>query len=200
MKHVRVDLNIAPLMLPVAHGRHKKDMVVLHETVSGDYKGFSDLLAVARYMPSKGLGIHGIIDKEGNLAWAVFMETAILWHASSTGPDGVSNGVNSRAVGIELVSNVMQKLPDRKRRFEWWWARDAQLEKTARALAYLHRTHKIPLVVSDGGEPGITTHYQVTKRWDVPGGHTDAWPWHLGGYFPLMRVVYRARQLARRNY
>lgn len=200
MKQIKVDLNIAPLMLPVQHGRHPKDMVVLHETVSPDYAGFTDLLSVARYMPRNGLGIHGIIDKEGFLAWSVFGETWILWHASSTDANSVSHGVNSRAIGIELVSNVMQKYPDRERRFEWWWARSAQLEKTARVLAYLHRTQKIPLVVSDGGEPGVTTHFQVTKRWKVPGGHTDAWPKHLGGYFPLQRVIFRARQLVKRGY
>lgn len=199
-KRVKVDLNIAPLMRPVAHGVHPKDMVVLHETVSGDYKGTSDLLAVARYMPHNGLGIHGIIDAEGFLAWAVFMETAILWQCSSTDAHGVSHGVNSRSLGIELVSNVMQKYPDRQRRFEWWWARSAQLEKTAKVLAYLHRTHKIPLRISDGDAPGVTTHYNVSKTFAVPGGHTDAWPRQDGGYFPLLRVIYRARQLAKRGY
>lgn len=187
-------------MLPVAHGRaDRKDMVVLHETVSPDYQGLRDILSVARYMPSKGLGIHGIIDGEGNLAWNVFGETMILWHASSRDPNGVSHGVNTRAIGIELVSNVMIKYPDRQRRFEWWWARNRQIEKLAKVLAYLHDVHHIPLRVSDGLLPGITTHYQVSKYWEVPGGHTDGWPRHLGGYFPLQRIVFRARQLAKKG-
>lgn len=193
---VTIDFNIGPLMLPVQHGRHPKDMVVLHETISPDYPGLRDILAVARYMPSQGLGIHGIVDSEGKFAWAVNMDTAILYHASSKDRRGVSHGVNTRSIGLELVSRVPQQSRDNRVRFAIWRLRNRQLEKTARVLAYLHRTHGIPLAYSDGSVPGVTTHYSVSKTWDVPGGHVDCWPKHHGGYFPALLVIYRARQLA----
>lgn len=202
-KQVKIDLNIAPLMEPVAHGRHKKTVVVLHETVSSDAKGLSDVLAVARYMPSNGLGIHGIIDGEGHLAWDVFGDTHVLYHTASNG-----GNINSYSVGIELVSRVMINYPDNRRRFEWWWQRDAQIDKCAKVLAYLHRTHGIPLEYTEAepqGEgdvpvPGITTHWQITKTYDVPGGHVDCWPKHKDGYFPALRVIHRARYFHKRGW
>lgn len=192
---IKVDLNIAPLMLPVAHGRNPKDMVVFHETVSPDYKGFQDILGVARYMPSRGLGIHGIIDAEGYLGWAVLMEPSVLYHTASN-----NGGVNTRSIGIEMISRVMLDYPDNQRRFQWWWQRKRQLEKAAQVLAYLHRTQGIPLDYTVGNLPGVTTHWQITQTYKVAGGHVDAWPRHAGGYFPVNRIIYRARQLAKRGY
>lgn len=192
---ITVDLNIAPLMRPVAHGGHDKDMVVLHETVSRDYPGFADILSVATYMPTQGYGIHGVIDGEGYLAWAVDMRHAVLYHADSN--DG---GVNSRAVGIELVSRVMIDYPDNTRRFAWWWDRDRQIEKCAQLLAFISRADGVPLEYSDGTVPGVTTHWQVTKTFAVDGGHTDCWPRHAGGYFPVNRIIWRARQLKAKGY
>lgn len=194
-KKVKVDLNIAPLMLPVSHGRHDKDMVVLHETVSPDYERFADILGVARYMPRHGLGIHGIVDGEGYLGWAVAGDTWLLYHTASEG-----GGVNTRSIGIEQVSRVMVAFPDNKRRFEWWWEREKQIDKVAKVLAYCHRVHDIPLRYSDGAEPGITTHWQVTRTFDVDGGHTDCWPRHLGGYYPVLRVIRRAQWFAKRGW
>ena len=195
VRKVKVDLNIAPLMLPVAHGRHAKDMVVLHETVSPDYPGFADILGVARYMPRNGLGIHGIVDGEGNFAWDVYGDTHVLYHAASG-----HGGVNTRSIGIEQVSRVMVQFPDKQRRWEWWWQREAQIDKVAKVLAYLHRIHAIPLVYSLGRAPGVTTHWQVSKTFDVPGGHQDCHPRHLGGYYPALRVIHRAQYFYRRGY
>lgn len=199
-RRVRVDLNTAALMKPRQHGIHKKDMVVLHETVSPDYAGLSDVLQTSRFLASKGLGIHGVVDGEGNLAWAVYMDAAVLWHVSSTDPEGVSHGANSRSIGIEQVSRVMLDYPDNRRRFEWWWQRDRQIDKVAKVLAHCHRVHGIPLEYSNGDEPGITTHWSVSKTFDVSGGHVDCWPRHLGGYYPVLRVIHRARQFHRRGY
>lgn len=194
-KRVKVDLNIAPLMIPVAHGRHEKDLVVLHETVSRDAKGLADVLAVSRFMPTKGYGIHGIIDGEGNLAWDVFGDTHVLYHAASEG-----HMINSRAIGFELISRVMLDLPDNQRRFEWWWERNPLIDKLAKTLAYLHRVHRIPLQYSNAVQPGITTHWDVSKTFDVPGGHTDCWPRHKGGYFPVLRIVRRAQFFSKRGW
>lgn len=206
-KQVRVDLNIAPLMVPVAHGTHQKKLVVLHETVSPDYAGLTDILGVARYMPSKGLGIHGIIDGEGNLGWDVFGDKHILYHTDSSGSGVPAGAVNTWSIGIELISKVMIDYPDNRRRYEWWWQRDRQIDKCAKVLAYLHRVHGIPLVYSDAlrqsdgsPEPGITTHWTVTKAYNVPGGHTDCWPKHMKGYFPVLRFIHRARYFAERGW
>lgn len=196
-RQVKIDLNIAPLMIPESHGRHEKDMVVLHETVSPDYTGLSDVLQVSRYLANKGYGIHGVVDGEGNLAWDVFGDTHILYHTASGDP---SHGINTRSIGIEQVSNVMIRYPDNLRRWEWWWQRNKQIDKVAKVLAYCHRTHGIPLEYSDGGEPGITTHWSVTTKYKVPGGHTDCWPKHLGGYYPVLRVIGRAKYFYRLGY
>lgn len=199
-KRVRVDLNTAAIMRNVQHGSHAKDMVVLHETVSPDVHGLADVLQVSRFLASKGLGIHGVVDGEGHLAWAVYLDAAVLYHCSSTDPDGQSHGVNSRSIGIEQVSRVMLNYPDNRRRYEWWWQRDAQIDKVAKVLAHCHRVHKIPLEYSNGREPGVTTHWQVSKTYDVPGGHVDCWPKHLGGYYPVLRVIHRARYFYQRGY
>ena len=216
LNKVRVDLNIAPLMVPVAHGTHKKVLVVLHETVSPDYGGLTDILGVARYMPRNGLGIHGIIDGEGNLAWDVFGDSHVLYHTAS----GENGRVNTWSIGIELISRVMMKYPDNQRRFEWWWQRAKQIEKCAKVLAYISHTHKLPLEWSDAKvpayavgdgmpQPGVTTHWQVSKTYDVKGGpaypdgggaHWDAWPKHRDGYFPALRIIHRARYWAKRGY
>ena len=197
---VKVDINIASLMLPVMHGRHAKDMVVLHETVSPDYTGFVDILSNARYLPANGLGIHGIVDAEGYLAWSVAMDTGILYHCDSRGPSGQSHGVNTRSIGIEQVSRVMLDYKAQDQRFRAWWKRNKEIDKVAQVLAYLHRTHNIPLTYSDGTKPGITTHWSVSKAYNVPGGHVDCWPHHLGGYYPVMHVIERARTFYKRGY
>lgn len=195
LRKIKVDLNIGSLMVPVAHGRHAKDMVVLHETVSGDYPGFQDILSVARYMPRNGLGIHAIIDKEGHLAWDVHGDTHLLYHCASNG-----GNINSRSIGIEQVSRVMIDRKDNLGRFRVWMERDRQLVKTAKLLAYLHRTHRIPLQYTEGRKPGITTHWQISKTYNVEGGHWDCWPRHKGGYYPVLYVVHLARHYHRLGY
>lgn len=194
-KKIPVDLNIAPQMWPVTHGTGDKRLVVLHETVSPDYPGFADILSVARYMPSQGYGIHGIIDGEGYLGWAMGLRDSVLYHTASNG-----GSVNTKSIGIELVSRVMLDKPDRQSRFQWWWNRDKQIEKLAQVLAFISRADGIPLVYSDGVADGITTHWQVTQTYKVPGGHTDCWPAHLGGYFPVNRIIWRARQLKAQGF
>lgn len=185
-------LNIGPDQADNVHGRANKDLIVLHETVSPDYVGWSDVKQTSEYLDNKDYGIHGIVDKEGNVAWAYGQGEAVFYHTASSGTKG--NGfVNTRGIGIEEVSNIMLKVPDNQKRWEWWWNRVAQIEATAKLIAWVADVHEIPLVVSDGSKPGITTHWQVTQRFGVSGGHVDAWPRHLGGYFPLLRTIERAK-------
>jgi hypothetical protein len=194
-KTIPVDLNTAPLMRPVSGGTAAKSLVVLHETVSPDYAGLADILGVARYMPTQGYGIHGIIDADGNLGWALGMRDAILAHAASNG-----GGVNTRGIGIELISRVMLDKPDNLSRFQWWSNRDAQIDKLAKVLAFISRADGVPLRYSAGYDPGITTHWDVSHTFNVSGGHTDCFPRHKGGYFPVLRIIERARQFRAKGY
>jgi len=93
---------------------------------------------------------------------------------------------------------VMIDKKDNVSRFTEWWERDKQLNRTAQVVAWWSHLYAIPLRYSDGRTPGVTTHWQVSKTFGVPGGHWDCWPKHKGGYFPVLRVIYRARHLQRR--
>lgn len=185
---IAVDVNLAPINASVKHGIAKKDMVVLHETVSPDYKGLSDIVQTSRYLANEGLGIHGVVDAEGYLGWSVGDASAVLYHTASNG-----GNINTRSIGIEQVSRVMLDYPDNTSRWKKWWSRNAEIDKVAQVLAFLSHTHKIPLVYSDGRKPGITAHWQVSRTYNVPGGHTDCWPRHLGGYYPMLRVIKEAK-------
>lgn len=180
--------NTNALMRPHVHGTHAKDLVVLHETVSGDIPGWKDIDNVESFLANKGYGIHGMTDAEGQAAWARGLGRAIFWQAG---------GVNERSIGIEQVSNVMLRSPLNKIRKAIWLARHAQLNETAKLVASICNAHDIPCVYSDGTRPGITSHWDVSQ---IPGntaseGHQDCWPVHKGGYYPLMYVIYRAKAL-----
>lgn len=185
-------LNIGPVQADNCHGRHDKDMIVLHETVSPDYVGWADVIQTSDYLDNKDYGIHGVNDLEGHVAWAAGMGTCIFYHTLSDGSKG-SGGVNTRAIGIENVSRVMLDVSDNYARWKVWMNRNKQIESLAQLIAWISKVHDIPLVISDGRSPGITTHWQVTTTFGVPGGHTDCWPRSMGGYFPLNRILIRAR-------
>src|SRR5574337_1740718 len=99
--HPRADVDLRKLTQPDrVHGRHKKDMVVLHETVSGDIPGTADIVSPARFLNQEGYGIHLVVDAEGKSGWLGDAQ-AIVYHAASG-----QGGVNTRSVGIEQVSRV----------------------------------------------------------------------------------------------
>jgi hypothetical protein len=185
-------MNIGPEQADNCHGRHDKDMIVLHETVSSDAAGWGDIKSISSYLDNKDYGIHGIVDKEGHVAWAYQDGTCIFYHAASKGSRG--NGlVNTRSIGIELISKVMLMSNNNATRYAIWWARQQELAATAKLCATVARMHDIPLVSSDSSVPGITTHWEVTARWGVYGGHVDCWPKAKGGYFPKGRVIQLAK-------
>jgi N-acetylmuramoyl-L-alanine amidase len=192
-------LNIGPEQADNVHGRADKDMIVLHETVSPDYPGWKDVISISEYLDNKDYGIHSVIDLEGHIAWAWGQGNAIFYHTASSGRYG--NGrVNTRAIGIELISRVMLVDPDNTDRWRIWWERNKQIDATAKVLAWASRIHKIPLVYSNGKVPGVTAHWQVSKTFGVSGGHVDCWPRHMGGYFPILRIIERAKYLRARGY
>jgi hypothetical protein len=81
-------------------------------------------------------------------------------------------------------------------RWKIWWEREKQLRAAGKLIAWISRIHDIPLVDSDSGSPGVTTHWEVTKRYlgtPGPAGHWDCWPKHKGGYFPKLRTIQYAK-------
>src|SRR4051812_48711743 len=92
VRRPRVDVNLS---YP-NHGTSVKRYVVLHQTISPDYGGVTDIAGVGSYLKHVGYAIHCIVDKDGNSA-AVSPpnERAIYWHCQ---------GLNSNSIGIEQVS------------------------------------------------------------------------------------------------
>jgi hypothetical protein len=164
-------------------------MIVLHETVSGDSVGVGDITSPASFLSREGYGIHIIVDAEGKSGW-IYNPKAIVWHASSG-----AGMVNTRSIGIEQVSRIpLQPSP---LRFKAWMARRKQLNVVAAWVAYLHDLCNIPLKYSDSSEPGITTHWDVSREWLGGQGHWDCWPKHKKGYYPVLYVVQKARNITR---
>lgn len=172
-----------------AHGYSPKNLAVLHETVSGDFKGWKDINDVEQYLARKDYGIHGMTDLEGNKAWAHGLGRAIFWQAG---------GVNTQSVGIEQVSNVMLRAPGNAARRAIWAARQPQLRATAQLLAAWHNSDPKhhPLVYSNGLHPGVTSHWDVSQHFSASEGHTDCWPVHKGGYYPILAVIRMAKVYA----
>lgn len=185
---LKIDLNTAEMMKSSMHGRHPKDLIVLHETVSGDVRGLGDIQAVEEYLDRIGYGIHGMTDREGYIAWTLGLGNAVFYHAG---------GVNSRAVGIEQVfRGATDKVTDKV----LWAVRDAELRATAKLCACICRAWKIPMVYSDGDHPGITSHWDVSQHHPESEGHWDCHPVHKGGYYPILSVISVAKNYYRLGY
>lgn len=183
--------NTTAALLDDVHGRHRKDMIVLHETVSPDVKGWDDIDGVVAYLDSKGYGIHGLTDAEGHIAWALGLGNAIFYQAG---------GVNERSIGIEQVSKVMLQSPSNAVRAQIWAAREPQLRATAKLVAVAADAQGVPLVYSNGTTPGVTTHWDVSQHYPSSDGHSDCWPRHKGGYYPVLEVLRLAKVYAKRGY
>lgn len=189
-------INIAEVQTDNIHGWHEKDGVVMHETVSGQVmNSASDVLFISEYLDNKDYGIHGVVDNDGNVAWALTLGKAIFYHTDSSGNAGQGH-INTRKIGIELVSDVMMKYTSRTERIKAWFHLQTELNAAAKLIACLARAHGFPITDGDPSGPGITTHWECTRKWDVPGGHVDCHPSHLGGYFPKRLLI----KLAKRYY
>lgn len=170
VRRPRVDVNLKY----DAHGYADKRLIVLHQTISADAHGLSDIQNVGHYLDVIGYGIHVITDVDGNSA-AVSQpdERAIYWHVQ---------GANEESIGIEQVS---YKTGDPK----YWWKRAKQLHKAARWIAYLSKQHGIPIVYDPSAQHGVCGHADVTKAKGIVGGHTDCqYP-----NYPTKWVVRQAR-------
>jgi len=181
-------LNTAPYYIrhpEVVHGRHQKDMIALHETVSPDIIGLSDIQGVERYLTEIGYGIHGMTDNEGYIAWARGYGNAVLYHCG---------GVNERSIGIEQVARTPKDSPTSK---AYWDGRKKELRATAKLCAAIHNTWGIQLRFSNGDSPGVTSHWNVSQTYPESQGHWDCHPVHQGGYYPILYVIQLARIYAR---
>lgn len=168
--------------MPV-HGLNKKTKIVMHETVSHDEAGMSDIIQIARYLGSVNYGIHLIIDQEG-LSGYSRNERALYYHAK---------GDNENSIGIELVSYIPGLKVSRWARFRIWLTRERQLHKAARWIAYYSGKHGIPIRFSEGRASGVTSHWNISRAYGISGGHWDCWPKHQGGHFPMKRLIKLAR-------
>jgi hypothetical protein len=188
-----IAVDLRPYFAGEERGHHDKSLVVWHETVSHNKPGLSDITAPAAFLDATGLEIHGMIDIEGQSAWA-YDPTAIYDHAASG-----SGGVNTRSIGFELVSEVPLEHDAARRRRMWdpKGVRRLQLERCAQWAAWLKQELGIPLRWSDGSRAGHTSHWNVSQTYLGGDGHWDCWPVHLGGHWPALYVMQRARNLLR---
>lgn len=190
MKRPKVDVSLRGMF--DSHGSNRKSLIVLHETVSHDSPGTGDILAPAKFLASKGYGIHGIVDGDGNSGWA-YNRRGLYYHAASGG-----GNVNTRSIGFEQVSDV-PLLKTNAERIKAWdprGPRGKQLRKIAEWCAWLHFAEGIPLVFSDGRTPGITSHWNVSETFLGGDGHWDCHPKHQGGHYPILYVIRKAQQIA----
>lgn len=193
MPKLKIDKNLAQLMHPHSHGHSDKIGVVIHETVSPQYPGLVDVMGVANYLAhgEDGYAIHGIVDNEAHIAWALGCGTDVYYHCAG-------GRANTNFLGIESISRVMLDYTTTKARIAAWSHMRKELNATAKLIACIARAHRFPIIDNKGNtlKPGITTHYEVTKFNNVHGGHSDAWPIHNGGYYPKGMVI----ALAKRYY
>lgn len=189
MPKIKINYNSHDLMKNSVHGRHKKDMIVLHETVSPDIAGMADIIANENYLAKIGYGIHGMVDRQGFIALAEGLDTAIFWQAG---------GVNERSIGIEQVSPIptliQRKIISIEEAESLWKSRATQLLRTAILVAGLATKHGIPIKYSTGITPGITAHWNISQHFKESEGHTDCWPIQAHGYYPILFVIYHARK------
>lgn len=141
-----------------AHGHAPKRIIVLHQTISPDAPGLSDMRSVQMYLDHEDYGIHFLTDRDGNLgAVPPALETAVFWHVK---------GANLEAIGIEQVSYKTGE-PG------YWWKRAEQLHLAATLCAYLCERHNIPPAYDPTARHGICGHWDVTRARGIAGGHTD---------------------------
>ena len=187
MRRPKVDVDLRPYFKGEETQTHKKTLIVLHETVSHDAPGLGDIKAVASFMDSTGLEIHGIIDIEANSGWS-YQPEYVYDHVA---------GANPQSVGFEQVSDVpfLKTNAERKAAWDPRGKRRKQLNKMAEWCAWLNQRLGIPLVYSDGSKPGITTHWDISETFLGGDGHWDCKPVHKGGHYPVLYVVRKAQQI-----
>lgn len=180
------------IMAPHVHGHSIKTMLVLHETVSPDILGLTDILGVENDLARRDYGIHDMTDKEGHIAHAYGLGDALFYHCG---------GVNLEADGLEQVSLIPALIQGghitREQGFKMWTARTQQLVATAKVVSAWHNTDpkNRPLVRSNGlrTSPGVCSHWDVSQHYSESQGHWDCQPHDKGGHYPLAHVIAMAK-------
>jgi N-acetyl-anhydromuramyl-L-alanine amidase AmpD len=160
------------------HGPMVPVRVVLHDTESHSTAGIKDIQGIYDFWGRQGLGYgaHFVVDKDGNIGQGASCRS-LLYHVGN---------YNTGSVGIEQIGyswflKAMWRKTDRE-----------QLRSVAKLLAFLHKTYRIPLVISI--DRGICTHAMVGRAGIDPTGHTDP-----GKGYPLRFVVWLARRYVKRG-
>ncbi len=148
------------------HGKQVPQRVVLHDTESHDTKGIRDIAGVYNFWlgQGKGYGAHFVVDAGGNIGQGAQV-TQVCWHVENH---------NTDSVGIEQVGYAWWNL-------QKWSAREAQLDKVSKLVAWLSFAYQIPLVHSI--DKGVCMHRDFTD-----GTHTDP-----GANYPFHSVLTRAK-------
>lgn len=190
MPKLKININTHNLMLSHQHGRHRKELIVWHETVSPDIAGLADVTANVNYLANIGYGLFGCVDRQGYMGVAPGLAEAVFY---------VQGGENERGIGIELVSPIPGLLKEKvitvAEAAAMWKTRTIQLKRAAQLAACLSRVHDIPLKYRadcDAGK-GVTSHWNVSQKHYASEGHTDCWPLQEGGYFPINYIIWHAR-------
>lgn len=151
----------------------KPRRIVLHITVSHNRPGLGDLDAILDYFshPSTQASSHIVNDREGNSGRCV-PDSDKAWTQAAYNPDSLS---------IEQI-----EYSDRRTRTEWLTESSAQIDNTARWVAYWAKRYAIPLVHSV--QHGVCQHSDLGA---AGGGHSDCGP-----HFPIDVVIERAKKIA----
>lgn len=156
----------------------RKQWLVIHAMESPEHGETAERVARWFARPSTGASAHFCIDSD-SIVQCVPAEL-VAWHAP---------GANTLGIGLEFAGYARQT------RAQWLDSYgSSMLDMGARLAAELVHHFAIP-VESIGaaelvrGEPGITTHAQVTKAWPNKGTHTDPGP-----HFPMREFLSLVRR------
>ena len=154
--------------------KHPIDLIVMHTMESQEKIGTAKRVALwfsGKTAPSASA--HITVDNKE--IFTVVDDKDIAWHAGQS-------DINMRSLGVELAGQASQTKEE--------WAdpfSKAMLDKAAQKVAQWCKTYSIPVVkltpaqVKKGGK-GICGHVDITKGYDIYGGHTDPgknFPWAL---------------------
>jgi len=153
------------------HGIHTPVRGIIHETISGNATGRSDIIGVGAFWQRQGLGYgaHIGLDTEGNSGKYAGLGM-ITWH---------TGGRNTGSLGFELVGG---KNMDRA---AWWkLGRGRQLHQMAKWMAFCNKEFGIPLRWDV--ERGWSSHFMQSKAFGTT-DHTDA------EFLPKKRLMLAAK-------
>jgi N-acetyl-anhydromuramyl-L-alanine amidase AmpD len=164
-----VDVRILDVPHSSRHGASLQ-LIVVHDTEGANLKGVQDLRNLGDVFKSRKVSAHVGTDAEGNSGRYVRDEDK-AWHCGF---------YNSPSLGIEQIGFASQRS----------WPQ-AQLDETARWIAYWSFHHGIPIRKGAVSVDGRVLRSGVVRHSDLGalgGGHQDP-----GANYPLAAVNVRAR-------